>query len=68
MASSTCSSVATDERDSLAIDSVIRMMASSWRTVMGMEERSLESSSPSRTSERIETKLEDKRSAASGES
>ena len=39
MASSTCFSVATGERLSLASDSVMRTMASSWRTVMGMEER-----------------------------
>jgi len=39
MASSTWDSSAMGERESFARDSVMRMMASSWRTVIGMEER-----------------------------
>lgn len=39
MASSTCACVAMGKSDSLAKDSEMRIMASSWRTVMGMEER-----------------------------
>jgi hypothetical protein len=45
MASSTCASVAMGERDSFASDSVMRVMASSWRTVIGIEERALAESS-----------------------
>ena len=45
MASSTCASVAMGDRESLARDSVIRMIASSCRTVMGMEDRALADSS-----------------------
>ena len=41
MASSTWASVAMGEREIFASDSEMRMMASSWRTVMGMEERAL---------------------------
>lgn len=68
MASSTCSSVAMGERVSFARDSLMRMMASSWRTVMGIEERALASSSALCTCLRIETKCEESFSAASGES
>lgn len=67
MASSTCSSVAMGERDSLASDSVMRMMASSWRTVMGMLERVLAFASEAATRRRIETKCEESFSAAEGE-
>jgi len=67
IASSTCVSVATVLNVSLASASVIRIMASNWRTVMGMEERSLDSSSDLWTCLRMETKWEDRRSAASGE-
>lgn len=67
MASSTCCSVAMGERVSFASASVIRTMASSCRTVMGMLERALASSSEAWTCFRIETKCEDSFSAASGE-
>lgn len=68
MASSTWASVAMGERESFASDSVMRMMASSWRTVMGMEERALASSSDACTCFLMETKWEESFSAASGES
>ena len=67
MASSTCASVAMGERESLASDSVIRMMASSCRTVMGMEDRALADSSALWTCRRIETKWEESFSAASAD-
>lgn len=67
MASSTWASVAVAERDSLARDSEMRMMASSWRTVMGMEERALAESSALCTCRRMETKCEESFSAAEGE-
>jgi hypothetical protein len=51
----------------LASASVMRMMASSWRTVMGIEERTLVSSSAAWTCLRMETKWEESFSAASGE-
>jgi hypothetical protein len=64
MASSTCFSVAMGDRESLARDSVMRTMASSWRTVMGMEERALASSSEAWTCLRMATKCEESFSAA----
>ncbi len=67
MASSTCSSVAMGERESLARDSVMRIMASSWRTVMGIEERTLAADSEAATRRRMETKWEESFSAADGE-
>lgn len=67
MASSTWDSVAMGERESLARDSVMRMMASSWRTVMGMLERVLAEISAECTCRRMETKWEDSFSPASGE-
>lgn len=67
IASSTCCSVAMGERESLASDSVMRMMASSWRTVMGMEERALAEISALWTCRRMETKWEESFSPASGE-
>ena len=67
MASSTWDSVATGERVSLASDSEIRIMASSWRTVMGMEERAWADSSAEWTWRRMETKWEESFSAAAGE-
>lgn len=66
IASSTWASVARGERESLARDSAMRMMASSWRTVMGMEERVDEASSAEWTWRRMETKWEESFSAASG--
>jgi hypothetical protein len=45
----------------------MRMMASSWRTVMGMEERTLAVFSDCATRLRIETKCEESFSAAAGE-
>ena len=67
IASSTCVSLATGERASFAKDSVIRMMASSWRTVIGMEDRALADISALCTCRRIETKCEESFSAASAE-
>lgn len=67
MASSTCASVAMAESESLARDSLMRIMASSWRTVMGIEDRALALSSALCTWRRIETKCEESFSAASGE-
>ena len=58
--------MAIGERESLARDSVMRMMASNCRTVIGMEERALAESSALRTWRRMETKCEDSFSAASG--
>lgn len=55
------------ERESLARDSVMRIMASSWRTVMGMLERVLAEISAEWTWRRMETKWEDSFSPASGE-
>ena len=55
------------ERESLARDSVMRMMASSWRTVMGILERALAEISAECTWRRMETKWEDSFSPASGE-
>ncbi len=66
IASSTCSVVAIGDRESFASDSVMRTMASSWRTVMGMELRALRSTSFWWTCLRICTKCEDSFSAASG--
>jgi len=68
MASSTCSSVEIGESVSLARDSVIRTMASSWRTVIGIEERALAVSSAACTCLLIETKCDDNFSAASADS
>lgn len=45
----------------------MRTMASSWRTVMGMDERVLASSSARWTCLRMETKCDESFSAASGE-
>lgn len=67
IASSTCSVVAILDSDILARDSVIRMIASSWRTVMGMEDRAFRSISLAWTCLRIWTKCEESFSAASGE-
>lgn len=67
MASSTCDSVAMGERESLARDSDIRVMASSCRTVMGMEERALAEISAVWIWRRIETKWDESFSAASAE-
>lgn len=67
MASSTCVSSAMGDRVSLASDSVMRIMASSWRTVMGMEERRLAVFSDCATRLRMETKCDDSFSAALGE-
>jgi hypothetical protein len=67
IASSTCSSVAIGERASLARDSLMRTMASSWRIVMGMEERAFADSSAAWTWRRMETKWEESFSAASGD-
>ena len=67
MASSTWDSRAMGERESLARDSVMRMMASSWRTVMGIEERAEAASSALWTWRRMETKCEESFSPASGE-
>lgn len=67
MASSTCASVATTERESFARDSAIRVMASSWRMVMGMEERAEVVDSWAWICRRRETKCEDRASAAEGE-
>jgi len=58
--------VAIGESESFARDSVIRIMASSCRTVMGIEERALASSSAAWTCFRMETKWEESFSAASG--
>lgn len=66
MASSTCASVATGDSVSLASDSVMRTMASSCRTVMGIDDRVLASSSDACTCLRICTKCDDSFSAASG--
>lgn len=55
------------ERESLARDSVMRMMASSWRTVMGMEERVEAAISEAWIWRRMETKWEESFSPASGE-
>jgi len=68
MASSTCSSVAIGESVSLASDSVMRTMASSWRTVIGIEERALAVSSAACTCLLIDTKCDDSFSAASADS
>lgn len=67
MASSTWDSEAMGERESLARDSEMRIMASSWRTVMGIEERALALSSAECTCRLMETKWEESFSAASGE-
>ena len=67
MASSTWCSVATGARESLARDSVMRIMASSWRTVMGMLERAFAAISDEWTCRRMETKWEESFSPASGE-
>jgi len=67
MASSTWASVAIVWRESLARDSAMRMMASSWRMVMGMEERVPEVSSVAWIWRRRETKWEESFSAAGGE-
>lgn len=67
MASSTWASVAVAERESLARDSLMRIIASSWRTVMGIEERALALSSAAWTWRRMETKWEESFSAAEGE-
>lgn len=67
MASSTCDSVAIGERESLARDSEIRMMASNCRTVIGMEERALAEISAVWIWRRIETKWDESFSAASAE-
>lgn len=64
MASSTWASVAMGDKVSLARDSVMRTMASSWRTVMGIEDRELASNSVAWTCLRIETKCEESFSAA----
>ena len=55
------------ERESLARDSVMRTIASSWRTVMGMEERDEEAISAEWTCRRMETKWDESFSPASGE-
>ena len=55
------------QRESLARDSVMRIMASSWRTVMGMEEREEEAISAEWTWRRMETKWDESFSPASGE-
>lgn len=55
------------QRASLARDSVMRIMASSWRTVMGIEERDEEAISAEWTCRRMETKCEESFSPASGE-
>ena len=67
MASSTYSSVAIGLRDSLAKDSVMRMIASSWRTVIGMLDRVDVESSWLWTCLRMETKCEESFSLAAGE-
>ncbi len=67
MASSTWVSSAMGERESLARDSVMRIMASSWRMVMGMEERAEAAISAEWTWRRMETKWEESFSPASGE-
>lgn len=56
IASSTCDSEAIGESDSFARDSVMRMMASSCLTVIGMEDRALASSSAAWTCFLIDTK------------
>lgn len=66
MASSTWLSSATVERVSLASDSVMRMMASSCRTVMGIEERRLAVFSDCATRLRMLTKWDESFSAAVG--
>ena len=65
MASSTCDSSATGDKVSLASDSVIRMMASSCRTVIGIDERTLAVRSLCATRLRIDTKCEESFSDAS---
>lgn len=55
------------ESESLASDSEMRIMASSCRTVMGIEDRALAVTSALCTCRRIETKWEESFSAASGE-
>ena len=45
----------------------MRMMASSWRTVIGIEERVLAAASEAATRRRMETKWEESFSAAGGE-
>jgi hypothetical protein len=67
IASSTCDSSATGESVSFARDSVMRMMASSCRTVIGMLLRSLDVASAWATRLRIETKCDDSFSDAAGE-
>ena len=67
MASSTWASVAMGCSVSFASDSVIRMMASSWRTVMGMELRADACDSESATVRRMVTKCEESFSVAAGE-
>lgn len=66
IASSTCSSVAIGDSVSFASDSVIRTIASSWRTVMGIDDRVLASISAAWTCRRMETKWDDSFSAAAG--
>ncbi len=67
IASSTWDSVAVAERESLARDSAMRVMASSWRMVMGMEERAEVEDSWAWIWRRRETKWEERASAAGGE-
>jgi hypothetical protein len=55
------------ERESFARDSEIRIMASSWRTVIGIELRWFADTSFAWTVRRIETKCEESFSAASGD-
>lgn len=55
------------DREILASDSEIRMMASSWRTVMGIEDRALAEISAEWICRRMETKWEESFSAASAE-
>ena len=55
------------ESESLANDSEIRMMASSWRTVMGIEDRALAAISAEWICRRMETKCDESFSAASTE-
>lgn len=55
------------ESEILASDSEMRMMASSCRTVMGIDDRVFAETSTLCTCRRIETKWEESFSAASGE-
>jgi hypothetical protein len=68
IASSTWDSSAMGLKVSFASDSVMRMRDSSWRIVMGMEERRLAVRSAAATRERMETKCEESFSAAEAES